>query len=69
MDLTPQLRAMLDTAAQQRNREADAVVELNGLLARAQAEIYSLREQLVAAQHRISSLDEWVKAKIVNAEP
>ncbi len=62
MDLTPQLRAMLDTAAQQRNREADAVVELNGLLAARVAEVYALREQLAAAQEQIDSLRAQVQA-------
>lgn len=62
MDLTPQLRAMLDTAAQQRNREADAVVELNGLLAARVAEVYALREQLAAAQAQIDSLRAQVQA-------
>ncbi len=64
MDVTPQLRAMLDTATQQRNREADAVVELNGLLARAQAEVYALREQLAEAQAQIDSLREQVRAAL-----
>ena len=64
MDISPQLRAMLDTAAQQRNREADAVVELNGLLAARVAEIYSLREQLVAAQAQIDSLQAQVQADL-----
>ena len=62
MDISPQLRAMLDTAAQQRNREADAVVELNGLLAARVAEVYALREQLAAAQEQIDSLQ--VKADL-----
>ncbi len=62
MDLTPQLRAMLATSAQQRNREADAVCELNGLLARANAEVYALREQLAAAQEQIDSLRAQVQA-------
>ena len=62
MDLTPQLRAMLDTAAAQRNREADAVVELNGLLARANAEVYALREQLAEALAQIDSLHVQVRA-------
>ena len=62
MDISPQLRAMLDTAAQQRNREADAVVELNGLLAARVAEVYALREQLAAAQEQIDSLRAQVQA-------
>ena len=62
MDISPQLRAMLDTAAQQRNREADAVVELNGLLAARAAEVYALREQLAAAQEQIDSLRAQVQA-------
>ena len=62
MDLTPQLRAMLDTAAAQRNREADAVCELNGLLARANAEVYALREQLAEALAQIDSLQAQVRA-------
>lgn len=64
MDLTPQLRAMLDAAAGQRNREADAVVELNGLLAARVAEVYALREQLAAAQAQIDSLRAQVKAAL-----
>ena len=62
MDISPQLRAMIDTAAQQRNREADAVVELNGLLAARVAEVYALREQLAAAQEQIDSLRAQVQA-------
>ncbi len=62
MDISPQLRAMLDTATQQRNREADAVVELNGLLAARVAEVYALREQLAAAQAQIDSLRAQVQA-------
>ena len=56
MGLSPQLRAMLDTAAQQRNREADAVVELNGLLAARVAEVYALREQLAEALAQVERL-------------
>ena len=56
MDLPPQLRAMLDTVAAQRNREADAVVELNGLLAHLRAQADALREQLAEAQAQIDSL-------------
>jgi uncharacterized phage infection (PIP) family protein YhgE len=62
MDISPQLRAMLDAAASQRNREADAVVELNGLLAARVAEVYALREQLAAAQEQIDSLRAQVQA-------
>ena len=64
MDISPQLRAMLDAAAGQRNREADAVVELNGLLAARVAEVYALREQLAAAQAQIDSLRLQVKAAL-----
>ena len=64
MDLTPQVRAMLDTAAAQRNREADAVIELNGRLAQAQAEVYALREQLTGALDQIASLRAQVKAAL-----
>ena len=64
MDISPQLRAMLDAAASQRNREADAVVELNGLLAARVAEVYALREQLAAAQEQIDSLRAQVKAAL-----
>ena len=56
MDLPPPIRAMLDTACAQRNQAADAVVELNGRLAQATQEVYTLREQLAEALAQVESL-------------
>lgn len=50
MDMPTHFRAMLDTACAQRNQAQDAVIELNGQLAVARAEVYALREQLAEAQ-------------------
>ena len=62
MDLPAPVRAMLDIACAQRNQAADAVVELNGRLAAAQAEVYALREQLADALAQVESLHQQVRA-------
>ena len=62
MDLPAPARAMLDTACAQRNQAADAVVELNGRLAAAQAEVYALREELAAVLAQFESLHQQGKA-------
>lgn len=62
MDLPAPVRAMLDTACAQRNQAADAVVELNGRLAAAQAEVYALREQLTDVLAQVESLHQQVRA-------
>ena len=64
MDLPPHIRAMLDAARAQRNQAADAVIDLNGHLAQAQAEVYALREQLGEAQAQIDSLRQQVRAAL-----
>ncbi|MGE0126419.1 MAG: hypothetical protein AB7U25_26110 [Vicinamibacterales bacterium] len=51
-DLPPHLQGLIDALTAQRNREADAVAELNGRCAALQAEVYALRtrvQQLEAA--------------------
>lgn len=50
MDMPAHFRAMLDTACAQRNQAQDAVIELNGQLVAARAEVYALREQLAEIQ-------------------
>lgn len=64
MDLPPPVRAMLDTARAQRDQAADAVIELNGHLAQAQAEVYALRQQLSEAHAQIDSLRQQVRAAL-----
>ena len=44
--LPPHLRGLIEALTAQRNREADAVVELNGRLAAREAEIHALRRRV-----------------------
>lgn len=64
MDLPIPIRAMLDTACAQRNQAADAVVELNGQVAAARAEVHALREQLAAALAQVERLRQQVRADL-----
>lgn len=44
--LPPHLRGLIEALTAQRNREADAVAELNGRIAAREAEIHALRQRV-----------------------
>jgi len=50
MDLPPHLRGLIEALTAQRNREADAVAELNGRIAAREAEIHALRQRVQALE-------------------
>lgn len=55
-NLPPHLRGLIEALTAQRNREADAVAELNGRCAALQAEVYALRTRVQELEAALSEV-------------